>query len=291
MDTKKIFAFLETVEAGSINKAAEDLGYTQSGLSYSLNTLENEVGIKLLHRSRNGIVLTPAGKALFPYFQTIVQQDLAMQDKVKQLKNRKVDVIRIGAYSSVMISYLPEVMSAYKAKHKDVAFEMHTGITNIPHWLEEGSIDIAICEQPIAEGHEWYPIFEDEMCVAINDSLPLVNQDNITLEMLNAYPVFYPSIYTKNIVTLRLKELGLEFDNITHIFTDDGSVTLSIVNRNPAVSFISRLYAPECPEHVRIKSLTPTLHRTLGVAIGQEHQSVKTITQFVNFIRKYQFRY
>ena len=45
MDTKKVDALIETVRTGSINKAALELGYTQSGLTYLLNSLEGELGV------------------------------------------------------------------------------------------------------------------------------------------------------------------------------------------------------------------------------------------------------
>ena len=47
MDTKKWEALLTAVEAGSFTKAAERLGYTQSGLTHMMHALEREVGIPL----------------------------------------------------------------------------------------------------------------------------------------------------------------------------------------------------------------------------------------------------
>ena len=44
MDTKKIAVFLEAVKMGSLKKTAEKLNYTQSGLIYLMNSLENELG-------------------------------------------------------------------------------------------------------------------------------------------------------------------------------------------------------------------------------------------------------
>ena len=45
MDTRKLRVLLDTIKIKSINKAAEELGYTQSGLTYLLNSLEEELGV------------------------------------------------------------------------------------------------------------------------------------------------------------------------------------------------------------------------------------------------------
>ena len=64
MDTKKVHALLLAVDRGSLTSAAAELGYTQSGLTHMMNALEDELGLNLLVRSKNGVRLSPAGQAL-----------------------------------------------------------------------------------------------------------------------------------------------------------------------------------------------------------------------------------
>ena len=51
METARYRAFLFAAETGSITKAAEELSYTPSGVSQLIQAFENEIGVKLLHRS------------------------------------------------------------------------------------------------------------------------------------------------------------------------------------------------------------------------------------------------
>ena len=48
MESKKLEALLMAVDLGSFTKAAEVMGYTQSGLTHMMNSLEREVGFTLL---------------------------------------------------------------------------------------------------------------------------------------------------------------------------------------------------------------------------------------------------
>lgn len=55
MDTKKLEVFINAVDLGSITKAAQVMGYTQSGITRMISSLEKELGVPLLVRSRSGV--------------------------------------------------------------------------------------------------------------------------------------------------------------------------------------------------------------------------------------------
>ena len=61
MKINQLQQIVEIISCGSINKAAQKLYISQSGLCASLNAVEKELGQKILHRSYNGITLTPFG--------------------------------------------------------------------------------------------------------------------------------------------------------------------------------------------------------------------------------------
>lgn len=62
----KYKAFIETVHQGSFSKAAENLHYSQSGISRMISDLEKEWALTLLERGRGGVQLTAEGKSLLP---------------------------------------------------------------------------------------------------------------------------------------------------------------------------------------------------------------------------------
>lgn len=59
---KRLLALQKIVELGSFTKAADKLDYTQSAVSQMIASLEEELAIKLLYRSRIGIRLTLEGE-------------------------------------------------------------------------------------------------------------------------------------------------------------------------------------------------------------------------------------
>ena len=71
MSLVKYEVLLNALEYGSITAAAEKMGYTQSGVSHLINSLEKELGVKLIIRGRNGVRPTPVGESLMPYIRRI----------------------------------------------------------------------------------------------------------------------------------------------------------------------------------------------------------------------------
>ena len=71
MSVSKYQMFLKTVECGSFSRAAEELNFTQSGVSHAVQALEDELGITLLSRNRGGVVLTADGRTLLPRVEAL----------------------------------------------------------------------------------------------------------------------------------------------------------------------------------------------------------------------------
>ena len=74
MDIKYFEYVIEIVECGSINKAAQKLFLSQSGISTAVRELENELGIRVLARSNRGVEFTPEGKEFLGYAVSLLEQ-------------------------------------------------------------------------------------------------------------------------------------------------------------------------------------------------------------------------
>ena len=73
MNIRKIEAFVRAVELGSLSKAAEELGYTQSGISHMMQSLEDEVGFPLMVRTSTGIQPNREGELLLPVIRQLLR--------------------------------------------------------------------------------------------------------------------------------------------------------------------------------------------------------------------------
>ena len=86
MEAVKCEAFLAAAELGSLTATAELLGYTQSGVTRMIGTLEEELGFPLFLRSKKGVQLTENGKLMLPLLREVVR---APQRRAAQRGDRR----------------------------------------------------------------------------------------------------------------------------------------------------------------------------------------------------------
>ena len=89
METNKIKALLAALDAGSLMKASEALGYTSSGLTHMMNSLEQELHVTLLDRSPAGISPTEECRQLMPVFEKLVQDEERLNSELELLRQQK----------------------------------------------------------------------------------------------------------------------------------------------------------------------------------------------------------
>ena len=138
----KYLALQKIVEYGSFTKAANALGYTQSSISQMIASLEEELSMKLLTRSRYGAKLTLEGAELYPYIERAICQYRTMLEKAAEIKGLETGVIRVGTVSSVTCHWMPQLIHGFKQQYPHVQFLFHQGdYTLIPEWIATGQID------------------------------------------------------------------------------------------------------------------------------------------------------
>ena len=184
---ERYFALLKILEIGSFTKAADAMGYSQSAVSQMVQSLESELSLKLLYRSRNGIKLTPEGEALLPYIQRTVNHYNAMLEKTRELKGLNGGLIRIGTLSSVSSQWLPGLIKDFQTLYPKVHFLLHQGdYTTIPAWVRAGESDFGFVNPDAESVRGLHTIFVTSggHKAVLHPDHPLAAQPWVTLEQL-----------------------------------------------------------------------------------------------------------
>ena len=163
MDTRKLEALLTAVELGSFTRAAEVLGYTQSGLTHMMNSLENEVGLRLLDRSYSGVRLSESGRQLMPDIRRFLRSYDSLDAAIRGCKQAQSSTLRIAAVDSVSQRWLPEAIAKLRGEYPhvrvSVASESPPVINN---WLKDGSVDLAVTDRAwTSKELNWIGIYKD----------------------------------------------------------------------------------------------------------------------------------
>lgn len=182
--------FCQVVEQGSFTRAAAACGYSQSAVSQNVRALEEETGVTLLTRRKDGVQLTADGKSFFPYIQSVYQAEMALEQKRQEMLGLQNSVIRIGTFTSVSRNLLPPLMKAFKAQYPEVQFVLRQGeYTSIPQWLRHGEIDFGFVNQDAVADLSTHLLYEDHMLAVLPQGHPLERQQLLTLEELAQEPM------------------------------------------------------------------------------------------------------
>lgn len=120
MDSEKCRALVTAVELGSMSAAAQQLGYTASGITRMINALEAELGITLIARTSRGVALTSDGVALEPFLRELALTAERARQQAAAAKGLLEGEISVASYSSTAATWLPNILRAFQSNHPGV---------------------------------------------------------------------------------------------------------------------------------------------------------------------------
>lgn len=145
MEARDLTLLRVLAETRNITHAAQLLYMTQSALSKRIKLLEQELGVVLLTRSRNGVHFTPAGEAVLAYAQTATAQLDKLHRELALLQQQQGGVIRLGALTAYALRRLPDCLSAYAKKFPNVRVRLVTGTNEeLQQRILDGTLDLAV---------------------------------------------------------------------------------------------------------------------------------------------------
>lgn len=229
--------FCRVVEQGSFTRAAEELGYSQSAVSQNVRALEQETGVTLLSRRKDGVQLTQDGQEFYPYIQSIFQAEQALERKRQETMGLQNSLIRIGTFTSVSRNLLPPMMKRFKEKYPDVRFVLRQGeYTSIPQWIRQGEIDFGFVNQDAVEGMETRLLYEDHMLAVLPQGHRLEGKSSLTLQDISTEPLILLDEGEHSVLLDAFHSAGLT-PNLAYEVYDDYSI-LSMVRQGLGISVL-----------------------------------------------------
>ena len=141
VETSELLAFVRTVEAKSLARAAAELGAPRATISRRLARLEERLAVRLLRRTTRTLALTDAGESFYQHARIVL-------DAVHQAEAsvRKVDG---GLRGPVRASFPPMhdpaffgLISGFAAQHPDVRLHLHFSTRHVD--LQREGYDVAL---------------------------------------------------------------------------------------------------------------------------------------------------
>lgn len=282
----RYLALQKIIETGSFTKAAESLGYTQSSISQMITSLEKELAIKLLTRSRTGVNLTLEGSELYPFIERSIISYQAMQEKANEIKGLETGVIRVGTITSITCHWMPQLIKGFKKQYPHVQFLFHQGDYKlIPEWIKTGAIDFGFITPAAAPELSTLPLKDGEMLAVLPAKHPLAQRKSVPIGELTKEPfiLLEEGHYSEPLNAFRAANLNPDIKYRLH---DDYAI-MTMVEASLGVSILAELMLQRTNFNIACLPVDPPIYRSLAIGYKDKDSLPIASKYFIKYLQEH----
>jgi len=283
LSLSKFEVFISVIESGSLTRAGEQLGLTQSAVSHAIASLEREYGFSILTRGRSGISLTSNGERLLPYMREMLRANERMKQEVASINGMEVGTVRIGTFTSVSTQWLPGILKRFQDNYPAIEIKLLEGYYDgIENWIQTGEVDFGFVSLPTTEELETIPLKKDQLYLLVTDDHPLYDRERVNVSQLAEETFVMPKAGCDNDIQRLLAKYHLQ-PRVKYEVGDDHAI-ISMVQNGLGISVLPEMILFRLPANIRMIPLEGEHYRSLGVAatsFAKQSPSAKRFLQHV----------
>ncbi|MHB1661929.1 MAG: LysR family transcriptional regulator [bacterium] len=257
-------------ETESFTKTAEALFITQSAVSHSIATLENELEIKLVKTDKKTVALTEAGEKVCSAAKDILGGIDRLKEEVSALKNLQTGNLKVGCFQSVSVRILPGVLKEFKRKYPGINISWFEGTDlEVTEWLLKGAVDVGFVVLP-AEGLETVTLLEDKMFGVFPAKHRLCSRKTVSIkELAHEQLVTFRGSSCGMLVTSSLMNSISDaggIDGIKKIEARNISTIIEMIREGIGVAVVPKLAIPLNYDGICSVPVAPEIKREIALA-------------------------
>ena len=203
MEHRNLVTFLRVAELQNFTRAANELGYAQSTVTFHIQTLEEELGVSLFDRIGKKVKLTKAGEYLVNYANEM-ERIISDMEQISNTVNVVRGNLRIGVVESLLATYMVEALSSYTRDFPEVNIDVVTGSTaGLMELLRSNDVDLIFIMGNRIVDFDFVRAMIQEAGVSFvaSSSHPLAGKEEISFQEIAADRLVLPeksSLYRKS---------------------------------------------------------------------------------------------
>jgi LysR family nitrogen assimilation transcriptional regulator len=145
VDLKQLTALVTVAEVGSVTKAARLLHLVQPAVTRQIRSLEEEIGVPLFERTRQGMIPTAAGEALVERARRALHELERARAEIRPDVGEVTGIVTVGVLESVIDVLVAPLVSAVEARHPGIHLRIVTAYSgHLQQWLDVGDVDLSL---------------------------------------------------------------------------------------------------------------------------------------------------
>ena len=238
---RQLQSLLAIKRSGKISQAAQELNLTGPAITLQLKQLEEQLGLSLFDRSREGMRPTVAGDAALRTARDIELRLRAFFEEVDAIKEAGTGRLAVGAVSTAKY-FAPQLIAAFRAKHPGIEIVLSVGNRfGIIDALRQYDIDLALMGRPPRDFGVRSLLFGDHPLVMIAaPSHPLAQRRSLAKEDLlgNAFIVREVGSGTRSSLDIFMSDVS-GWQELRHTEMTSNETIKQAVMAGMGIAFIS----------------------------------------------------
>jgi len=288
MEFYQLAYFCEVARQKHFTRAAERLNLAQPALSQQMHNLEAELGTPLFVRGRKQTLLTPAGEALLPCAEALLEQHEAAKQRVGEVAQLRGGRLIVATISVVNASLLPEAIRRFREQFPKVELVLvEKSSERVAELVESGSAELGFLQLPVKSSKriEAQELVKEPFVMLALAGHAVAGQKTVRLAQCAREPFVFCTGRAGDTAFAACRAAGFEPRVVCE--SDEDEAIRLLVRAGLGLAIVPRVVARELPKGVVAVTLKEMcVERKLGLIFRRGHEWSVAAKQFATMLRE-----
>jgi DNA-binding transcriptional LysR family regulator len=254
-----------------------------------LQLLEDELGAPLFVRTRQGVLLTEAGRLVREQARALVERWERMVEAVAALANLEAGTLRVGGGATAVSYLLPAAIAEFQRAHPAVLFQLReAGSREVEREVTDERLELGLVTLPVASGEfVMRPLLADRIVLVAALGHPLAQREGVPVEALEGCDLvaFESPSAIRSLIDSALAAAGVRVKVVMELRSIPA--ILRLVVATGGLAFVSQLGVAAGAGDVRVVPVTGlSLERRLALISKRGRPLSPAATAFAKLLRR-----
>jgi DNA-binding transcriptional LysR family regulator len=294
MNLDYLKTYVEVIRLGSFSEVAKELSISQPAVSFQIQKLEQDLGVRLIDRHQKTLVMTEAGKRLLLFAKLVYKEHNALLNDLEQLKGEVIGNLTVMASTIPGDFLILPILSEFKRQYPAVSVQLEvTDSSRVIDAVKSGMCNIGFCGVPPEDRElEVFKIAEDEIVLIVFPEHPFASRTQVPFLEVTAEQLIFreDTSGTQRSVETFLRKSGFDLSLCKPTLTlGTTEAVVSAVEAKLGIAFVSNLAIKKSVVLGLVKAIGiegVTLKRDFWCIYRKERVVSRLLEEFIGFVRE-----
>lgn len=192
MNLRTLQMFVEVARQGGFSRAARTVHAAQPTVSKAVQSVEEDLGIRLFERLAHGVRLTMEGEMVYRRALRILTEYEALEGEVAALHGLEKGVLRLGLPPVGSGALFARPSALFRQRYPGIAIHLQEeGCAALEQRVLDGELEMALTLLPVHEAFEYLPMCDEPLMVLMPTDFPLKGRTSLRLDDLADAPFIW----------------------------------------------------------------------------------------------------